>query len=998
MIYAVDFYVDASTGNDLNTGTSEIEAWRTISRVNSQSLLAGDRVLFRCGESWSETLSVMGSNDPTMPVTYTQYGNNCDHNTKPIINGAETIQSTWQQDPLNQNIYYVDGINYAITQVFVNGSRVGVAREPNLGTLNPTYRIISVDSVDIIPPDDPRGITARHYLVDNQLSTDLNMDSQNDLVGAEVHIRNQRWRLQDRIVSGFDPVTNLVRWDDIASTDIQQFSTEIKQGKLSSSCTYFDQSGRCSYVEKDFGYYFANKYWMMDIPYEWHHDRQNGRLYILLPNNTDPNSLFIQASKLDYGISASNQSNITIDGLKIERTRYDAVYMKNSININILNVDLNYAGGSGILFNNYLVSGVGDVIISSSNINYPNVSGIRLLKVLNSQVINNTITSPGNLLYANPDVADSFNGGRAIGINVQGGPGSVIFENTITGAGYSGISVTGSSYYTRISKNIVTRCCWMLDDGGGIYLGGRENEVEEGLEVTNNIVSYSEGNTDGVSGNGSAAEGIYLDSDVDGATISNNVIYGVSSRGLFVHIAYDNILFGNIMYDNKDELSFYENKNGGFVDVVGNIYGNIIEENTVLHKSNNAAINLVSLFDDFDFDFTFGNFYRNNYASLYSDNIVYEKYRNSITNLSVENKHTFSDWKTIRNQDLNSYGFNEFIIQNEAVLNYISDNAVSNPDFTSDVVSWGCWFPGKQIGELCESPNPSIRQWKEQCGLDSGCLYAKAPKISYMVVNSKNDINLAEGRYYLVEFVARSNIVTVPIKITVREGGNGYLAVGLSEFFDTIEKRKYYSYLFQATQTLSNARVDFRIPEGGELYVDNIRLREVNTIQNDQNDDSILLVNATNFEGNFSALPADNLFMTIVGMQVQNAQYVTVDNIPVIWPVSVSPYSAIPLIRADDPFRDSDFDGRIDTKDNCINVANDEQFDSNVDGYGNICDPDFDGNLIISNSDYNVLRANFGLSGKLEQDLNGDGIVTGIDYSILRLYWDGIPGPSGITQ
>ena len=51
---AVTYYVDSQSGDNSYAGTSETEAWRTISRVNLQHYSPGDELLFRRGGEWTD--------------------------------------------------------------------------------------------------------------------------------------------------------------------------------------------------------------------------------------------------------------------------------------------------------------------------------------------------------------------------------------------------------------------------------------------------------------------------------------------------------------------------------------------------------------------------------------------------------------------------------------------------------------------------------------------------------------------------------------------------------------------------------------------------------------------------------------------------------------------------------------------------------------------------------------------------------------------------------
>jgi hypothetical protein len=102
-----------------------------------------------------------------------------------------------------------------------------------------------------------------------------------------------------------------------------------------------------------------------------------------------------------------------------------------------------------------------------------------------------------------------------------------------------------------------------------------------------------------------------------------------------------------------------------------------------------------------------------------------------------------------------------------------------------------------------------------------------------------------------------------------------------------------------------------------------------------------------------------------------------------------------PLAPADAPtsLPDADTDGVADWVDSCIQVANSDQIDTDGDGYGNRCDPDYNNDHIVTAADYLTLRARLNRTDP-NIDLNGDGVVTAADYLILRSFLNRPPGPS----
>lgn len=95
---------------------------------------------------------------------------------------------------------------------------------------------------------------------------------------------------------------------------------------------------------------------------------------------------------------------------------------------------------------------------------------------------------------------------------------------------------------------------------------------------------------------------------------------------------------------------------------------------------------------------------------------------------------------------------------------------------------------------------------------------------------------------------------------------------------------------------------------------------------------------------------------------------------------------------------DEDGDGLSTMQDNCTEVANADQRDTDADGIGNVCDPDLDQNCLVNFADASVMAANFFRPGDLDTDLDGNGQTNFSDLAIMSSLFFRIPGPSGIPN
>lgn len=95
---------------------------------------------------------------------------------------------------------------------------------------------------------------------------------------------------------------------------------------------------------------------------------------------------------------------------------------------------------------------------------------------------------------------------------------------------------------------------------------------------------------------------------------------------------------------------------------------------------------------------------------------------------------------------------------------------------------------------------------------------------------------------------------------------------------------------------------------------------------------------------------------------------------------------------------DTDNDGVMDYADNCLDVANASQQDTDADNYGNACDADFNNDLLVNAIDLGLFKQMYFSSGDVEADMNGDQVVNAIDLGLFKGMYFQTVGPSGTVN
>jgi len=118
-------------------------------------------------------------------------------------------------------------------------------------------------------------------------------------------------------------------------------------------------------------------------------------------------------------------------------------------------------------------------------------------------------------------------------------------------------------------------------------------------------------------------------------------------------------------------------------------------------------------------------------------------------------------------------------------------------------------------------------------------------------------------------------------------------------------------------------------------------------------------------------------------------------------------FIGVPFAASAGPAPDQDGDGQPNVVDNCSLLAQVPTYaaqgcDTQQDGFGNICDGDFNEDLAVDGGDFAIFSPDFIAGNDLSgtgTDMNCDLTVDGGDFAIFSAIFSGpgVPGPSGLA-
>ncbi|MBL0246228.1 MAG: right-handed parallel beta-helix repeat-containing protein [Sphingobacteriales bacterium] len=273
-LQASNYYFSFSTGNDSNPINSQTTPWKTITKLNTLSLLPGDTVFFKRNDTWRGQINANQSGTLAKPIVYTAYSTG----SMPKISGAELV-SGWSA----MGNYYTVPYTTTVGNFFIDDDEMTVARFPNSGYLIQSGSSQStINSAQITQPED--------YWA-----------------GTRVCVRTCQWV-----------------WETTA------VNSSTSGGSLTvAPLLQISPIG-------NYGFFMYNKLAELDTAREWFYDTAADLLYYYPPTGQNPNSKICEAAVYDNGLQISdNVSNLVLENLWFDKQARNGIAVSNNTSTNI---------------------------------------------------------------------------------------------------------------------------------------------------------------------------------------------------------------------------------------------------------------------------------------------------------------------------------------------------------------------------------------------------------------------------------------------------------------------------------------------------------------------------------------------------------------------------------------------------------------------------------------------------------------------------------------
>ena len=646
---ATTYYVSSSGGNDSNNGTSQTTPFKTLTKVSSIALVSGDKVLFKCGDTFSGTLTISHSGTLANPITFSKYGTGA----QPVFSGWETLTGwvnrgggIWSTTDANLGTY--DG---TVNKFLINGTEYARGRFPKTG-----YNTFTAFSSDTS-------------------ITDPTVPLSPSYVGGEIVVRDVAWQLNRSTITS-----------------------------QSSGGVFFFTATPSTPQGTGWGYFIQNSLSCLTAYGDWCFSSSTHTVYAYF-GASDPNTLKVIASSTGALIEfSSSQTHNIINGLDFSGANNYGIYAPS--------YDANYTTVSYCNFYNIgddAISAMGSSNTTYVHNYFNNINNLAIVTndSSNTTVSYNTVSNVGMIPGAGEsgqgiNGAGSYSGIQVGNQTILTNCNNLVSYNKLFNIGYIGIAVNGGGYIC--TRNFVNGADLIKMDGGGIYTygGGTSIKVFFQRYITNNVVVNMVGNLQGTNGISNQAEGIYTDDNSSNITIDSNTVANTGHSCLFLHNSHEITVVGNVFYNAGINQIFMSHDNIATFALLRNITmtGNYVISTLsgqlnvkfTSSASNSTSADLTSI----------GTLNNNFYSNLNSNANMFFTYYTGGSSVTSN----LAGWQTLTMEDASS---TYSTIPSPILYQYISNPALNSPVNINSFIGPGTSVPIKWNYNYLNSPiNESV--------------------------------------------------------------------------------------------------------------------------------------------------------------------------------------------------------------------------------------------------------------------------------------------------
>ena len=139
------YYIDATNGNDLAAGQTEVTAWKTFNKVNANLLSAGTKILLKRGEVWNQRLEIRGAGTASNWISVGAYGAGDVRPKISLTNNKDDIAILICDLDKTSGTAKKQSISYiGIKEIEIANTRLGIYYRTVMSTSNTGFRVSNV--------------------------------------------------------------------------------------------------------------------------------------------------------------------------------------------------------------------------------------------------------------------------------------------------------------------------------------------------------------------------------------------------------------------------------------------------------------------------------------------------------------------------------------------------------------------------------------------------------------------------------------------------------------------------------------------------------------------------------------------------------------------------------------------------------------------------------------------------------------------------------------